>query len=1553
MKLPPNTPTRSGELPQYERPKGLTRRTVKGAAGGMKGVDYEDDRRPGIGEGVDGDTGRIALDDDDVRPRRRKKAEGAAEGEAAPTRMQEEPDLVVDADGGVFADELDAPDGRVRRDRLSIDKEPPKHKRRRRSAPDADEDASEDSPDVYFELFSDGVGVDGPAGVSRAHLFEDDRGPQPGEPGLTDPDAIQRALGAPLAYAKHVMILGEAFRRATGATREEAIDYLATMFVAPRDRGFGLAALKEFGPSTGILDVYPLEVLGRVIARHPGLLPKVGFGQLFVDLPSRERPLETDTDTPLRLRYPGHVKVRGFALEGGGRPGYSFAPDAEEGAYVLHIQAPGHFTVLVSALTRSGHTLIDRLHVRVRPGRDAPVLPPPDEDPYPPRDAAKVAAWPMPEPPVIDTEALLLGAGEPEGEPEDDGLMSAAELLSRRTQDAMVGARTTAIFQVPAELEAELEAGLGAEADVDVDDPMLQNVPLAVAPEADADTAPSDRLTRTLDRTRVDPRPPRGETVVTEAPRFEDATPAATPAARARSRPPPAASTGRGRPASRGSAPPPPATTASPFGAPPAERPPPPPEDATVLAPALSRTRSAPRPGSRPPTTGRPSAEPPARRRSSDDAATAPRRPAPAESGTSGAVRVARPPSPAPSRGRRAASAPPAPASERAGDRTGAVGPPPPAEPVTPPWDDELEDGEALRREALAIFSAAVVEYAREHDDEDFAVPGVPDSVIVPAWDDEAVPALEAEHEDGSAELEAAREEDADDDEGFDGALSAADEGVGPSRPAPVYGEPPAHLLALLGVPAPPPRPVSGPPPEAPEPPVFGRPPEDLPPLEPSLPEPPPSPPTRPSPSPSEPAAPTPASAAPAEQAGVFRAFRPDPTAVASRPGLPPPGAFGFGAAPGLTSADFGVEAEAVEPRSGPIAFRPGSDAPSHRPRTAPLVGRAGDLPRVVADGRAEAGLPAQPTPARGGPAVGPPSAFGLAPPPELADAFGGDAPGPAAHRAPAPFGLGGAEPQDWGTEPADVPTDPRGASPARAPVSTPAALETRSPDRPAAPRFDPAFVESAPEMDDAPEPTTPLVEPRPAPGAFGFAPPELDPADFGGPPLPSTHAPAPPGFGPPVLESAEPPTPRPSSGAGGAVGAWTEPEADFFRRPRVESPLDAAEAEEDTVESYDASVEPPWPAGAPLAGTFEPTPDVRTGDPDPAPASRTASRLAPTWVEPSADAFAGLRHRPAAEPVDSALEDATPPASEEVTRFVSGWTPEPEAAEAEDASTDFDAVSTLVPDDDRPDAAADDDAMPLLDDPEVHARREAIGRAVFGQGPAPVTPAPPLQRAGPFGLDPASVGLGDDAVGGPRREGETGRSAPRPRPPVPFGFGAGAPVAAGSVGSGAGATRERAEARDPAASGPVEVPFAEPSAETFGQVVPPRTDAVGVPAVVPPPGLLETPARAEPTRRIDMRRRRSEPRRVVARATPVGEPTPPPAIDTPPADVHPHDVTRRLDARALSRPRSSERAEPAAPGFVDAPGFIDPPRPRRIRSLDDDEPPYEEPDPTQAELDD
>ncbi len=474
VKLPPSSPPpdSGGAKKTYDKDKTATRRMVAGAAGGMLGVDYEDSRRADPNtkakppKELPGTTDR----------RMAEKQAQIAQGQAQSNRASEKGELGVGRDEAyVVRPEEDAPTKEkkkkprhIARDRFQVDKDAPELVRTREWDSESEEerrDPDEQELELADWFSSDSVLPEGGPSVSRAHLFDEDRKPEPGDPSLRDPESIQRALGAPASYAKHVMILAEAFRRTTGATRSEALSYLGAMFVGLKDRSFGRLALKEFGPSTGILDIYPLEVMEHVLENHPGYLPKAGFGTIFRKEGEERRKLVAKVDEEIVLEYPESLKVRGFALKGGGCPGYVFEPGAEPGQYRLVFSSAGRFDVLLSATNRAGYTMIDRLEVEVEDakGKKAPSKTTALAA-YPERDESRVARWPWPEVEPLDPRALLEEA-ESAVSSRASPLMTAAELAWRQTA-AKVGEGNLAAG--PFRVNDDSEEAEGEDTDVGV-----------------------------------------------------------------------------------------------------------------------------------------------------------------------------------------------------------------------------------------------------------------------------------------------------------------------------------------------------------------------------------------------------------------------------------------------------------------------------------------------------------------------------------------------------------------------------------------------------------------------------------------------------------------------------------------------------------------------------------------------------------------------------------------------------------------------------------------------------------------------------------------------------------------------------------------------------------------------------------------------------------------------------------------------------------------------------------------------------------------------------
>ena len=427
------------KIPKYEKDRTLTRRTVKGAAGGMKGVDYEDDRRADPATKLGPEASQIQkLKLEQLRMARNEAAAAARAAAGAedtePTKAtapKEEQEMILDDEDATSRDTKAKQKRRavVARDRFTVDKDAPDRRRNVRWDLMSDEDDPEDSLEEEIDSATIAEAI---FGTPRAGLF--DLGISPGAPGLWMPEDIQRAFNAPLDYAKHCMLLAETFAESTGAARDETIRYLAALYLGCRDVRFARRALLSWGPDTGILDIYPLEVIEFVLEARPAFLPKVRFGRWIApelgESPQSE--LTATPDLPLFLTVPEDVAVRGFAIKGGGRPGYCFEPGLTLSSYALTLGQPGVYPLLMSARTEDGELLVDRLTVRV-------LGTPPADRPRRERNAERIAAWPMPEIPdrIEDVEPEPENADAPSA-PNPDALAK-GELARRQRLDAMGG----------------------------------------------------------------------------------------------------------------------------------------------------------------------------------------------------------------------------------------------------------------------------------------------------------------------------------------------------------------------------------------------------------------------------------------------------------------------------------------------------------------------------------------------------------------------------------------------------------------------------------------------------------------------------------------------------------------------------------------------------------------------------------------------------------------------------------------------------------------------------------------------------------------------------------------------------------------------------------------------------------------------------------------------------------------------------------------------------------------------------------------------------------
>lgn len=169
----------------------------------------------------------------------------------------------------------------------------------------------------------------------------------------TRPALEVEALGTNRATA-HVVRLYEAWTL-EGMGRTEALQKAASFLAEFRSAQNIRKVLAEL-ESKPIRDVYPLEVLMKLLDERPELLPGVRAGSVIGNAAELLDGKKVLAGYPAAVQVPQDVRLKSFALLGGARPGYEFAPAVEEGKYTLLVDTPGEwaFAVLAAPLQQLG-----------------------------------------------------------------------------------------------------------------------------------------------------------------------------------------------------------------------------------------------------------------------------------------------------------------------------------------------------------------------------------------------------------------------------------------------------------------------------------------------------------------------------------------------------------------------------------------------------------------------------------------------------------------------------------------------------------------------------------------------------------------------------------------------------------------------------------------------------------------------------------------------------------------------------------------------------------------------------------------------------------------------------------------------------------------------------------------------------------------------------------------------------------------------------------------------------------------------------------------------
>ncbi|MCC7071399.1 MAG: hypothetical protein IT383_08755 [Deltaproteobacteria bacterium] len=164
------------------------------------------------------------------------------------------------------------------------------------------------------------------------------------------------ALGVTRA-AGHVVRLFDAWTL-DGVGRAEAVEKMAT-FVGQFSSTTTIKKVLAELESKPIRDVYPLEIVMHLLDTHPELLPGVRKGSVLGNIGEVAEGKKMIAGLPFSVEVPKDVRLKSFALLGGGRPGYEFAPAVADDKYTLLVDTPGRyaFALLAAPLTQLGRIM--------------------------------------------------------------------------------------------------------------------------------------------------------------------------------------------------------------------------------------------------------------------------------------------------------------------------------------------------------------------------------------------------------------------------------------------------------------------------------------------------------------------------------------------------------------------------------------------------------------------------------------------------------------------------------------------------------------------------------------------------------------------------------------------------------------------------------------------------------------------------------------------------------------------------------------------------------------------------------------------------------------------------------------------------------------------------------------------------------------------------------------------------------------------------------------------------------------------------------------------
>jgi hypothetical protein len=205
------------------------------------------------------------------------------------------------------------------------------------------------------------------SGLPSAVETDDRRGGQGGsgaapEEKLEDRDLAPEQLASLSVYAAASHLMRRLANRRTSEAREVVLASIGDLLIAHPNRSAPRKILLDMADAGRIVDIYPLEVLIYVLERAPDLVPDMRYDP-FIKNKAKLEAATFEVEQPIRIEVPLSIRVRAFALIGGGYPGYCLQPGAPD-EYLIEFGDAGSFTIALRGELRN-KSLIDRVTLRI------------------------------------------------------------------------------------------------------------------------------------------------------------------------------------------------------------------------------------------------------------------------------------------------------------------------------------------------------------------------------------------------------------------------------------------------------------------------------------------------------------------------------------------------------------------------------------------------------------------------------------------------------------------------------------------------------------------------------------------------------------------------------------------------------------------------------------------------------------------------------------------------------------------------------------------------------------------------------------------------------------------------------------------------------------------------------------------------------------------------------------------------------------------------------------------------------------------------------------